>query len=62
MNSSSVTALRVSNSEDLIPLCMNANRLAFYVRHGVIADSRSCLLIANVNGISQPDALKDYKA
>jgi hypothetical protein len=41
---------------------MNANRLAFYVRHGVIADSRSCLLIANVNGISQPDALKDYKA
>jgi hypothetical protein len=56
------SALRVSNSSELTPLCINANRLAFYVRHGVINDSRSCLQVAAVNGISHPDDVRDYKA
>ena len=48
-------ALREHNSDELVPLCINANRLAFYARHGVITDSRSSLQIANVSGIDHPD-------
>jgi hypothetical protein len=54
-------ALREYNSDELVPLSINANRLAFYVRHGVINDSRSSLQIASVNGIAHPDDVRDYR-
>ena len=46
------SSLRVSNPTSLIHLSIEANRLSFYVRHGVIADSRSTSQIAVDNGFS----------
>jgi hypothetical protein len=57
------SSLRVSNPSSLIPLSIEVNRLSFYVRHGVIADSRTTSQIAVDNGFSQSvEDQNKYKA
>jgi hypothetical protein len=57
------SSLRVSNPSSLIPLSIEVNRLSFYARHGVIADSRTTSQIAVDNGFSQSvEDQNKYKA